>query len=308
MIIENQDSDVTQMKYVTKKSGKKEQLELNKIHKVCAYGCDGIEGVSPSELEMEISRYFHDKMTTREINEFIVSACKSLMTAGRFHYDKVGGRIISFIVRKEAYGSYKVPALFDIVKRNVEIGRYDPDIPAMYSAEEWAELNKIVDHSRDELFRLAGAEQMRIKYLSKNRVTKQIYESFQIPFILVPAVLFRNEKNRMELIKEAYNSLSLFDISEPSPIMSGVRTILKQFSSCVLIDMGDTIDSISASNHAIQRYVSNKAGMGVNVGRNRGLGCGIKGGEAVHTGLVPFIKQATGTTKSCSKAVCVMGQ
>jgi ribonucleoside-diphosphate reductase alpha chain len=301
MIIENQDSELTQMKFVTKKSGNKEQLELNKIHKVCAYGCDGIEGVSPSELEMEISRYFHDKMTTREINEFIVSACKSLMTAGSSHYDKVGGRIISFIVRKEAYGSYKVPALFDIVKRNVDIGRYDPDIPAMYSEEEWVAINKMVDHSRDELFRLAGAEQMRVKYLSKNRVTKQIYESFQIPFILVPAVLFRNEPNRLELIKEAYDALSLFDISEPSPIMSGVRTILKQFSSCVLIDMGDTIDSISASNHAIQRYVSNKAGLGVNVGRNRGLGCPIKGGEAVHTGLIPFIKQATATTKSCSQ-------
>ena len=301
MNIETQDSEVTQMTYVTKKDGRKEERDLNKIHKVCYYGCEGIEGVSPSELEMEISRYFHDKMTTREINEFIVSACKSLMTAGRFHYDKVGGKIISFIVRKEAYGTFKVPKLIDIVKRNVDIGRYDPNIPAMYSEEEWVQINAMIDHNRDELFRLAGAEQMRVKYLSKNRVTKQIYESFQIPFILVPTVLFRNEPNRMALIKEAYDALSLFDISEPSPIMSGVRTILKQFSSCVLIDMGDTIDSISASNHAIQRYVSNKAGMGVNVGRNRGLGCGIKGGEAVHTGLVPFIKQATATTKSCSQ-------
>jgi ribonucleoside-diphosphate reductase alpha chain len=300
-MIPNTVSETPQMKYVTKNDGRKEAQDLDKLHKFVAYACEGIEGVSPSELEMEIAQHLYDGIPTREINEQVVSACKSLMTAGKFHYDKVGGRAISYIVRKEAYGQFKAPHILDLVVRNVAVGRYDPDIPGMYSNEEWDQINAMIDHSRDELFRLAGAEQMRVKYLSKNRVTRQIYESFQIPFILVPVVLFRNEKNRLEEIRKAYDNLSLFDISEPSPIMSGVRTIMKQFSSCVLIDVDDTIDSIAASHHAILRYVSNKAGLGVNVGRLRGLNAPIKGGEAVHTGNIPFIKDLTAGTKSCSQ-------
>jgi ribonucleoside-diphosphate reductase alpha chain len=300
MIIQN-NSEVQQMKYVTKNDGRKEKQDLDKLHKFCYFACDGIEGVSPSELEMAIAEHLYDGIPTKEINEHIVSACKSLMAAGKFHYDKAGGRAISYIVRKDAYGEFEAPHILDLVARNVAIGRYDPDIPGMYTNEEWDQINEMIDHGRDELFRLAGAEQMRVKYLSKNRISKQIYESFQIPFILVPTILFRNEKDRMTLIKQAYDNLSLFDISEPSPIMSGVRTIMKQFSSCVLIDVDDSIDSIGASHHAILKYVSNKAGLGVNVGRNRGLGAPIKGGEAVHTGLIPFIKDLTAGTKSCSQ-------
>lgn len=294
-------SETQHMKYVTKNDGRKEAQNLDKLHKFVAFACDGVEGVSVSELEMEIAQHLYDGIPTTEINEQIVAACKSLMTAGKPHYDKPGGRAISYIVRKEAYGDFKVPHLLDIVTRNVAIGRYDPNIPEMYTNDEWNQINEMIDHSRDELFRLAGAEQMRVKYLSKNRVTKQIYESFQIPFILVPAVLFNKDKDRMSLIKQAYDNLSLFDISQPSPIMSGVRTIMKQFSSCVLIDVDDDLDSISASNHAAQRYVANKAGLGINMGRNRGLGAPIRGGEAVHTGILGFIKQITATTKSCSQ-------
>ena len=289
------------MKFVTKSDGRKEAQDLDKLHKFVGFACEGVEGVSPSELEMEIAQHLYDGIPTKEINEQVVSACKSLMSAGKFHYDKPGGRAISYIVRKQAYGQFEVPHILDIVTRNVAIGRYDPDIPGMYTNDEWNQINDMIDHSRDELFRLAGAEQMRVKYLSKNRVTKQIYESFQIPFILVPTVLFRNEKDKMELIKQAYDNLSLFDISQPSPIMSGVRTIMKQFSSCVLIDVDDTIDSIATSHHAILRYVSNKAGLGVNIGRLRGLNAPIKGGEAVHTGNIPFIKDLTAGTKSCSQ-------
>jgi ribonucleoside-diphosphate reductase alpha chain len=300
---ESPESDKKSMKqeFVTKRNGKKEARDLDKIHKVCEFACEGIEGVSVSELEMELAKHLSDGIPTTGINEALVQICKSLMSAGKFHYDKVGGKLISFIVRKEAYGKFKPPHIFDLVKQNVEIGRYDPDIPAMYSEEEWGLINKMIDHNRDELFRLAGADQMRVKYLSKNRVTKRIYESFQIPFILVHAVLFRNETNRLEMIKQAYDNLSLFDISQPSPIMSGVRTILKQFSSCVLIDVDDTIDSLGASHHAILKYVSNKAGLGVNMGRNRGRGAPIKGGEAVHTGLIPFIRDMAFGTKSCSQ-------
>ncbi|MNK09923.1 Ribonucleoside-diphosphate reductase 1 subunit alpha [compost metagenome] len=286
---------------LVKRNGAVEPYDVNKIHRMVSFAVKGINDVSESELEMELAKSLENGMTTAQINDGLVNACKNLIIEGRYNYDVVGGRIISFIVRKEAYGNFEVPKLMDIVYNNVRIGRYDPDLLNMYTNEEWETLNSFIDHGRDELFRLAGASQMRTKYLSKNRITKQICESFQIPFILVPAVLFRNEENRMEKIKEAYDCLSQFDISEPSPIMSGVRTILKQFSSCVLIDVDDTIDSIGASHHAVLRYVSNKAGLGINVGRNRGKGAPIKNGEAVHTGLIPFIKDLTSGTKSCSQ-------
>lgn len=290
-----------QTKQLIKRDGTSEPYDVNKIHKMVKFACEGIDDVSESELEMKLAPHIKDGMHTSELNNYLVSECKSLIIEGRYNYDIVGGRVISYNVRKEAYGSFEPPKLIDIVYNNIKIRRYDPDILGMYSNEEWETINSFIDHNRDELFRLAGAAQMQTKYLSKNRVTKKICESFQIPFILVPAVLFHKESDRLAKIKEAYDCLSLFDISEPSPVMSGVRTILKQFSSCVLIDVDDTIDSIGASHHAILRYVSNKAGLGVNVGRNRGKGAPIKGGEAVHTGLIPFIKDLTSGTKSCSQ-------
>lgn len=293
--------EMKQLKQLIKRDGTVEPYDVNKIHKMVKFACEGINDVSESELEMKLAPHIKDGMKTSELNDYLVSECKSLIIEGRYNYDIVGGRVISYNVRKEAYGSFEVPKLIDIVKNNVSIGRYDPAIPGMYSEQEWEVINSFIDHSRDELFRLAGASQMRTKYLSKNRISKKICESFQIPFILVPAVLFSKEENRLEKIKEAYDCLSLFDISEPSPIMSGVRTIMKQFSSCVLIDVDDTIDSIAASHHAVLRYVSNKAGLGINVGRNRGKGAPIKNGEAVHTGLIPFIKDLTAGTKSCSQ-------
>lgn len=289
---------------ITKRDGRKEPYDINKIHKVCFYGCEGIDGVSVSELEMELAPLLRDGMTTVELNDQVISACKSLIAQGKFHYDKVGGRITAFIVRKEAYGKFKPPKLYDIIVRNVAIGRYTTDLLTMYTEEEWHRIDAMIDHDRDDLFRLGGAEQMRVKYLSKNRVTKKICESFQIPFILVSAVMnnwISDKELRLQELQLSYDIFSTFDASEPTPIMSGVRTITKQFSSCVLIDSGDSLPEINSASSAIVNYVSNKAGLGVNVGRNRGLGASVRGGEVIHTGLIPFIKKLTMDTKCCSQ-------
>ena len=288
---------------VIKRDGRAEPGDINKIHKVCEYACEGIDKVSVSELEMEIVPLLKESMTTLEINEAIVAACRTLITRGRFNYDQVGGRINAYIVRKEAYGRFTPPTLLEIVKTNVALRRYDPDIPSFFSEEEWSEIDAMIDHDRDDLFRLAGSQQMRSKYLSRHKVTGKICESFQIPAILVAAVLNRKIEDpvkKMATIKEAYDTISLFDISLPTPQMSGIRTVTKQFASCVLIDCGDSLDSIGATMTSILRYVSNKAGLGVNVGRLRGVGAPIRHGEAVHTGNLPFIKAMTGVVKSCS--------
>lgn len=289
---------------VRKRDGRIEPGDIGKIHKVCTFGCEGINGVSISELEMTLYPNLRDRMTTKEVNEEIVSACKTLISGGAFAYDQVGGRIISYIVRKEAYGKFQPPHLLDIVKRNIEAGRYDPSIVNMFSEDEWDQINQMIDHNRDELLRLAGAEQMRVKYLSKHRGEQRIFESFQIPFILVAAVTNANETDsvkKLSDIKAAYDAFSTFDVSLPTPIMSGVRTIMKQFASCVLIDVGDSLREFNAASSAIVTYVSNKAGLGVNVGRIRAIGSPIRGGEAIHTGILPFIKKFTADTKCCSQ-------
>lgn len=288
---------------VTKRGGRVEPLDLDKIHKVCFFACDGIEGVSVSELEMKIHPHLYDGITTDEINEQVISAAKDLITAPTYNYDKVGGRMISYVVRKQAYGQYKPWHLSYIIQRNVENGRYDPDIPSFYSEEEWDQINAMIDHNRDDAFRLAGAEQMRKKYLVKHRVTHQLFESFQIPYIMVAAILFRKypKETRLSYVKRFYDLASQHYLSLPTPIMAGLRTATKQFSSCVVIDADDSLPSIEAADAAAFRYVAVKAGLGINVGRNRGLGAPIRKGDAYHTGLIPFIKKWTSTVKSCSQ-------
>ncbi len=288
---------------VIKRDGRTEALDLDKIHKICFYACEGIEGVSVSELEMKIHPHLHSGMTTDEISEQVITAARGLISAPTFNYDKVGGRVISYVVRKQAYGQYEPWHLKDIIDRNIKNGRYDPKIPSFYSPEEWDQINDMIVHERDEEFRLAGAEQLRTKYLTKHRVTGQIFESFQIPYILVSAILFRNypKATRLSYVKRFYDAVSQHYISLPTPIMAGLRTRTKQFSSCVVIDADDSLESIEATDAAAFRYVSVKAGLGINAGRNRGLGAPIRDGDAFHTGVVPFMKKWTGTVKSCSQ-------
>lgn len=293
----------TKVKTVTKRDGRIEPLDIDKIHKFCFFACEGIEGVSASELEMQIHPHLYDGIPTDEINEQVINAAKNLIQEPTYDYDKVGGRVVSYVVRKKAYGQFEPWHLRDIIKRNVENGRYDPDIPGMYTDQEWDEINSMIDHSRDEDFRLAGADQMRKKYLVKHRVTGDLFESFQIPYIMVGAILFRNypKETRMSYIKKFYDLASLHYLSLPTPIMAGLRTCTKQFSSCVLIDSADSLNSIIATDSAATKYVSVKAGLGINAGRIRGLGAPIRQGDAYHTGLIPFLKKWTASVKSCSQ-------
>jgi ribonucleoside-diphosphate reductase alpha chain len=302
---QSQQEQHTKMKgfKVFKRDGRIEDMTVEKIHKVCSFACQGIDGVSVSELEMKIYPHLRDGMTTDEISEQVITAARDLVVAPTYNYDMVGGRMISYVVRKQAYGTYQPWHIKDIIARGVANGRYDPELSSFYSESEWDLINTMIDHSRDDGFRLAGADQMRKKYLVKHRVTGEIFESFQIPYILVGAVLFRKyPKNiRLNYVKKFYDYTSLNYISLPTPIMSGLRTRTKQFSSCVVIDAADDLESIGAADLAALRYVSVKAGLGMNAGRNRGLGAPIRQGDAYHTGLVPFLKKWTATIKSCSQ-------
>lgn len=288
---------------VTKRDGLTQTFDKDKIHKVCTWACEGIEGVSVSELELKLYPYLYDGITTDELNENLVNAARNLIVDPTFNYDLVAGRLISFIVRKEVYGGIAPWHIKELVAKNIERGRYDPQLLSYYSDYEWDQINSFINHDRDFDFRLAGAEQMRSKYLVNSRVTKQLYESFQVPYILVAAVLFKDEPvhKRLEYIKEFYEVASTNLISLPTPIMAGVRTVRKQGSSCVVVDCGDSLDSIIATTGAITKYVSAKAGLGINVGRMRAIGSPIRNGDAVHTGLLPFVKAFTAAVKSCSQ-------
>jgi len=288
---------------VTKRDGTTEAFDKNKIHKVCMWACEGIEGVSVSELELKLYPYLYDGIPTDELNENLVNAARNLIVDPTYNYDLVAGRLISFIVRKEVYGGITPWHIRDLVKKNIERGRYDPNLLSYYTNSEWDEINSYINHDRDFDFRLAGAEQMRAKYLVNSRVTKQLFESFQVPYILVAAVLFKDEQysRRLEYIREFYEVASTNLISLPTPIMAGIRTVRKQGSSCVVVDCGDSLDSIIATSGAITKYVSAKAGLGINVGRMRAIGSPIRNGDAVHTGLLPFVKAFTAAVKSCSQ-------
>lgn len=296
---------------VIKRDGSTEALDLEKIHKVLSWACNGsdddklspIRGVSVSQIEMQAKIHFQNKMKTKDIHECLIKAASDLISEDYPNYEIVAARLVWFGIRKDAYGSYEPPRLYDIVTRNVKMGFYTKELLNFYTEQEFSQLDKIVDHTRDDLFRYAGSEQMRKKYLVQNKKTKQILESFQIPYILVPALLFASyDKNtRMSFIKKFYDSVSQHYISLPTPIMAGVRTKEKQFSSCTVIDSGDSLDSISASGNAIIAYASKKAGIGLNIGRLRAVGQPVRGGANITTGVIPFAKKFNGDLKSCSQ-------
>src|ERR1700739_407973 len=262
---------MTSIQNVTKRNKTLQPIDKEKIHKVCHWACEGIEGVSVSELDLKLYPHLYEGISTDEINEQLVAAGKSLIVAPTYNYDKVCGRLISFIVRKQVYGDINPWPLKELVAKNIARGRYDPELLSYYTESEWDQIDSFIDHSRDFEFRLAGADQMRTQYLVKDRVTKALYESFQIPYILVAAILFKNEPThkRLEYIREFYDLASTHQFSLPTPIMAGIRTIRKQGSSCVLIDVGDSLDSIIASDGAATKYIADKAGRGINIGRLR---------------------------------------
>ena len=288
---------------VTKRDGLKEDINLDKLHKVVFYACEGINGVSASEVEIKSNMHFYNGIKSDDIQETLIKSASELISEETPNYQWVAGRLILYHLRKMVYGSFTPCHLLELVQRNVADKFYDPELLELYSEAEWNELNDYVKHERDENFTYAAMEQWRGKYLVQNRVTKEIKETPQAAYMLIAATLFGSypANTRMRWVKEYYDAVSNFDISLPTPVMAGVRTPQRQFSSCVLIETGDSLDSINATTSSIVKYVSQKAGIGIGAGSIRAIGSPIRQGDAYHTGCVPFFKMFQAATRSCSQ-------
>jgi len=288
---------------VTKRSGGKESLNLEKLHKVVFWATEGITGVSASEVEIKSHIQFYNGIETSAIQETLIKSAADLISEETPNYQYVAGRLINYHLRKQVYGDYTPWPLIDLVRKNVEAGFYDTGLLAAYTEQEWATLDSYIKHERDENFTYVAMEQWRGKYLVQNRVTNEIFETPQVAYLLIAATLFQNypEETRLQWVRDYYDGISLHDISLPTPVMAGVRTPQKQFSSCVLIETADSLDSINATTASIVKYVSQKAGIGIGAGRIRALGSPIRNGDAYHTGVVPFYKLFQSATRSCSQ-------
>ncbi|MGO2236494.1 ribonucleoside-diphosphate reductase subunit alpha [Marinomonas sp. UCMA 3892] len=288
---------------VTKRNGTTENINLEKIHKVIAWAAEGLDNVSVSQVELKARIQFFEGIRTTDIHETLIKSAADLISESTPDYQYLAARLAIFHLRKKAFGDFEPPHLYKHVKNLVEQKRYDAQLLEKYTEEDFNELNTFLDHSRDMDFSYAAVKQLEGKYLVQNRVTGAIYESPQFIYILVAACLFAeyDKKERLNLIRRFYDAVSKFKISLPTPIMSGIRTPTRQFSSCVLIECGDSLDSINATSSAIVKYVSQRAGIGVNAGAIRALGSPIRGGEAFHTGCIPFYKHFQTAVKSCSQ-------
>lgn len=288
---------------VTKRDGRLEPIDLDKIHRVVAWAAEGLDNVSVSQVELNSAIQFYDGMKTQVIHETIIKAAADLISENTPDYQYLAARLAVFHMRKIAYGRFTPPHLFEQVKKLTADGKYDAHILEDYSEAEFEELNEHIDHWRDLNLAYAAVQQMMGKYLVQDRVSKKVYESPQFLYMLVGMCLFANydKEERMNYVKRFYDTTSKFIVSLPTPIMAGVRTPSRQFSSCVLIECDDSLDSINATSSAIVRYVSQRAGIGVNAGRIRGLGSPIRGGEAQHTGCIPFYKLFQTAVKCCSQ-------
>lgn len=288
---------------VRKRDGQLEPIDLDKIHRVITWAAEDLEGVSVSQVELKSHIQFYEGITTTDIHETIIKAAADLISEQTPNYQYLAARLAVFHLRKKAYGQFEPPHLYEHVKKLVRLGVYDKNLLTDYTREEWKELDKVIDHWRDMNFSYAAIKQLEGKYFVQNRVTKQIYESAQFLYMLVAASLFSQypKETRLQYVKDFYEATSTFKISLPTPIMAGARTPTRQFSSCVVINTGDSLDSINATASAIVKYVSQRAGIGVNAGAIRALGSPIRNGEAFHTGCIPFFKHFQTAVKSCSQ-------
>jgi ribonucleoside-diphosphate reductase alpha chain len=295
---------------VIKRDGKKESLTIEKWQAQVAKVCSGIADVSQSMIEIKAQPHFYDGITTREIDGITLRAIVDLIDVennpdvGHTNYQYVAGKQRLSMLRKDVYGSYEVPRLYDIVKKNVEVGLYTPELLEWYSEDDWNKMDDMLDHSKDEEYGYASIEQLIEKYLVRNRATKEIYETPQVRYMVAAATVFHKEEPnaaRMRYIKEYYNCASdgLFTLA--TPVLAGLGTPTKQFSSCVLIRSDDDLDSIFASGEMMAKYASKRAGIGLEIGRLRPLGSPIRGGEIMHTGMIPFLKKWFGDLRSCSQ-------
>ena len=288
---------------VVKRDGEKENLDLEKMHKVVFAACHDINGVSVSELELKSHIQFYDGITSTEIQETLIKAASELINEHTPNYQWVAGNLINYHIRKEVYGTFTPWHVSELVSQNVASGFYDESLLTDYTAEEWDKINGFIRHDRDFDITYVGMEQFRGKYLVQNRVEKRLYETPQMAYVLIAATLFSQyeKEERLKWVKDYYDAISTFDISLPTPVMAGVRTPQRQFSSCVLIETDDSLDSINATTSAIVKYVSQKAGIGIGAGSIRAINSPIRNGDASHTGVIPFYRLFQTAVKSCSQ-------
>ena len=288
---------------VVKRDGRREALDIEKLHKVVTFACDGIAGVSASEVEIHSQIQFFDGIKSADVQETLIKSAADLISEETPNYQWVAGRLINYHLRKMVYGHFDPIHLHEHVTKNIDRGFYDAEIVEKYTKAEFNKLNGYIKHSRDDSLTYAAMEQFRGKYLVQNRVTKEIFETPQMAYMLIAMTLFQNypKDTRIKWVKDYYDAVSTFDISLPTPVMAGVRTPQRQFSSCVLIETDDSLDSINASTSSIVKYVSQKAGIGIGAGRIRALGSPIRSGDAYHTGVIPFYKMFQSATRSCSQ-------
>ena len=288
---------------VQKRDGRLEDINIDKLHKVVMYACEDITGVSASQVEINSQIQFYDKISSEDIQETLIKSAADLISEETPNYQYVAGRLINYHLRKMVYGVFEPPCLCDIVQKNIDAGFYDSEFTDLFTKDEINELQNFIDHSRDEYLTYAAMEQFRGKYLVQNRATGEIFETPQVAYMMIAATLFAKypADKRMKYIKDYYDAISKFLISLPTPVMAGVRTPQRQFSSCVLIETDDSLDSINATSSSIVKYVSQKAGIGIGAGRIRAIGSKIRSGDATHTGVIPFYKLFQSAVKSCSQ-------
>ena len=293
---------------VIKTDGTKVEINLDKIHRMVEKACRGITGVSESLVEMNSGLQFYDGITTQEIQKILIKSASDLISLESPNYQYVASRLLLFAIQKQVFNtkwkdSEIYPPLKDLIERNIEKGLYSTDLRDKYSDKELKKLNSYLRHSRDFEFTYAGLQQVVDKYLIQDRSTGTMFETPQFMYMLIAMTLFQNydKEKRLSYIQKYYNASSTFKINIPTPIMAGVRTPLKQFASCVLVDSDDTLDSLFSSDMAIGRYVAQRAGIGINAGRVRGLGSKIRGGEVQHTGVIPFLKKFESTVRCCTQ-------
>ena len=289
---------------VLKRDGTTEELNLEKVHKMVEFAVEGLAGVSASQVEIQSGLQFCDGIKSSDIQEILIRSASDLISEEHPNYQYVAARLLLFGLRKAVHGHPEIlPPLSEHIKGCVDKGVYDGTIVNRYSEEEWNRIDSFVDHERDYLFTYAGLRQVVDKYLVQDRSTGEHYESPQQMYIMIAATLFANypTETRLDYVRRYYNAISTHKINIPTPIMGGVRTPIRQFASCVLVDIDDTLDSIFSSDMAIGKYVSQRAGIGINAGRIRGINSKIRGGEVQHTGVIPFLKKFEATVRCCTQ-------
>ena len=290
---------------VKKRNGRGiEPLNLEKIHAMVEQACEGLAGVSASQVEIQSGLQFYDGISTGEIQNILIRSASDLIDLDCPNYQFVAARLLLFSIRKQLYGRiYDIPKVKDHVLDCIEKGVYDPELVNLYTEEEFDKLESFIDHQRDMMFTYAGLRQVVDKYLVQDRSSGAVYETPQFMYLLISASIFAEypKETRLDYVRRYYDAISKHKINIPTPIMGGVRTPLRQFASCVLVDIDDTLESIFSSDMAIGKYVAQRAGIGINAGRIRGINSKIRGGEVQHTGVVPFLKKFESTVRCCTQ-------